>query len=297
MKGARPTPGQELRAEVNRSFDKARLARAEVYGSYIERIEMQDYPGGTPAITVYAPEAELVPSPTGDMLVIPYGSPMVAIDGETQLEARCALRDRVPGTGRIPVALTIYFGIDEARARRILIDYNQHANPITPKLAHALDTSGAVTRAIEAALAKHGLTMLEHVSRSGDAGKPAGKKTPPRVALSQLHAFTVGHAMGDAALTDGYGRWMETLNAVGGNTIEPTTVDALAEAIHRAQTDQAMLTAASAIWQAAGVAASKGSALSGLKVYAAAAALDAEVARRKQASGSKRAPTSPGRRS
>ena len=114
---------KEMHDLVQRRFDPARIRRAEQYSCYIENVEVNNIPGGTPAITLWYPDKlEL----TADGLLIPYKASLIAVDGETQTEARFMLRERIPETGKNKIAITIYHGVSEDHAKQLMYDYNAH---------------------------------------------------------------------------------------------------------------------------------------------------------------------------
>ena len=82
--------GVTLRREIQRRMDKPRMVRARFYARYMEDVEINGRAGGTPPITLWVGHAEV--GECGD-LIIPYGEPLIAIDGETQTEGRFMMRD------------------------------------------------------------------------------------------------------------------------------------------------------------------------------------------------------------
>ena len=146
MKGDRRLrQANDLREEVQRRFDAKRCRNAKAYGRYIEQVEIGGRPGGTPPITLWCHDAKVEEGG----LLIPYGHPLVAIDGETQTEARYLLRDEddfaIPETGNNPVAVVVYYGVDETFARQILHDFNAYTNPVSEKQLAAQNVHGPVT--------------------------------------------------------------------------------------------------------------------------------------------------------
>ena len=139
---------RDLREDLNRTFDKARRLRADRYSFYIEGVECGNQDGGTPPITLYAPDTRTALSSDESALIVPYNSGITAIDGETQTEARFILRDRLPETGDTLVSVVVYYGISEAQARQILHDANAYANPIPEKKLASFNDAGPLSKAV-----------------------------------------------------------------------------------------------------------------------------------------------------
>lgn len=116
----------EVRKDVQRLFAGAKQRNVPGYSKYI--LDMRD--GGlgiTPPIMLYSEQAlEIEVDPTYQMgfAIVPYGRPLVALDGETQLAARHAAYERNPKTGGDVVAVLIAHGYDKKWARQAFHDLN-----------------------------------------------------------------------------------------------------------------------------------------------------------------------------
>jgi hypothetical protein len=249
MKGDRPLQmAHDLRDEVQRRFDAKRIKNALAYARYIEQVEIGGRPGGTPPITLWCQRAEL-----GDGgLVIPYGHPLVAIDGETQSEARWILRDNEDflklESGDNPLAVVVFFGVDEVHARQILHDFNRYANPVSEKQLAAQNVYGPVTSAVEAILGAAEIP-LESVNRYGTT--PSKKQA---VAQNQVAYAVMGYAVKDTALLKHMTGMLDVLNnATTTSPINGTTVQDLTPMIKFAVQSQDARKAPLPVWQVAGV--------------------------------------------
>ena len=84
----------DLRKTIQRRFDKARGRRAEAYANYLWDLIKGNSLGGFPPVTLYSLRPGTGGLLPGDALRLPLRNAIVAIDGETQTEARFILRDR-----------------------------------------------------------------------------------------------------------------------------------------------------------------------------------------------------------
>jgi len=242
-----------LREHVNRSFDAARLRRAELYSAYIQNVECNGHLGGTPAITLFF-EGSLTETENG--VLIPYRATLAAIDGETQTEARYMLRDREATTGDNPVAITLYHGISEEAAMQILHDYNANANPIRESKLAQFNREGRLTVAIAAVTRTLGIER--HLINTSGAGGTKKKI----VGQGQMLSFLAGFQANGLALT----RSMKAAHFAEFNTVKGTDVPAagisgLGALLKLATTDVAFRSISPEIWQVAGAVCAAGASM------------------------------------
>lgn len=239
------TAAHALREDVNRSFDKQRRIRAENYSAYIENVEVNGHPGGTPAITLFN-ESQL--PITDDGILIPYSAVLAAIDGETQTEARYILRQRLPETGEQAVAITMYHGVSEAFARQVLHDYNAYGKRIDEKQLAAFNQSGALTRSIFEACKAIGIIASDSINMKG-----AKARKGQVASLRQLLAFAAGFQRNGLALTSVVSAaQMAQLNAVSVAELLPAGLSGMKDSILRAANDAQVRNAKEIVWQVAG---------------------------------------------
>ena len=191
-----------LRDEVQRRFDKARRTRAKTYEGYIEGLVNKDRVGATPPITIYSPDQGEF---ADGELHLPYRTPLVVLDGETQTEARFQLRDRRQETGCEPVHFVLYHGISAAHAGTIMHDFNRYAHPIAEAGVAALNANGVLTTIIQDAIKELGIPT-NRIARL----KPRPKKG--EIASHQgIMAGAVGALVGEQ-VRKSYGRQVALLN-------------------------------------------------------------------------------------
>lgn len=195
---------KEMHDNVQRRFDKARINRAKTYRAYIENVEVNGHIGGTPAITLWNPNILEVHK---EGIIIPYGAILVAIDGETQTEARYLMAEDLPKTANTPFAITLYHGISFDHAQQILHDYNVNSHPVNPKLAATMNHQGPLSLAVDEVLSRSG-AKDDEISRHG---QKATKKKP--VVYSQLLYFFLGHQMNSQALNKSCAQHIKKLNS------------------------------------------------------------------------------------
>lgn len=240
---AKARAAEALRKEVQRPFDKARRDNAEIYAEYIRVGGEQGDHGGVPAITLFIP-----PEAQGSMfdngVEIPYNQAIVALDGETQTEARFILRDQEPESGNWPVAVTVYVGITYKQAAQIVHDYNTYANPIPESKIGVLNADGPMSVAAHKLYSDAGIRQ-EEISRF--SAKPSKKE---KVANAQVMAAIGGYAMPMKALAANINRTFKALNRpVGAKNINGAA-DNLAPFVGAHL--NVSRTAPPAVWQVAG---------------------------------------------
>jgi hypothetical protein len=139
-----------VRELVQRRFDSARRRRAVAYGTYLSGLLVGNLQGAVPPITLFCP----TPGAAIDGgLRLPHSSPLVTLDGETQTEARFALRETEPDSGEVPLMFVLYHGIDAEHAGTIMHDFNVYAHPVAENKVSALNHNGALTAIVNAAIA------------------------------------------------------------------------------------------------------------------------------------------------
>ena len=253
-----------IREAVQRTFQGPRKKRAEIYSAYIESIECEQQVGGTPAITLWLKEPGEV---AADGLVIPYKSVLIAVDGETQTEARFLLAERRPETRSNPIAITLYHGVSEAFGQQILHDYNRYGKSISESQLGAFNSTGPLSTAINQALADAGVDQTL-VNRNGP--KPTKKHL---FSHNQMMHAVVGLAMQSQALTSNGARWFDELNAAASaRNLNGPVVSGLATMLKGARESTDARNAHGIVWQCAGVKAKAGNGSikwsDGLRVYA-----------------------------
>jgi hypothetical protein len=194
----------EVRSQVQRRFDSARLKRAQAYASYLEQLYSGTRTGGFPPITLFSPDLGEI-SADGTKLVLNYNAALVNLDGETQTEARFLLGEGAVSFGAFPVPFILYHGISQEHAGSIMHDVNFYAKPVAERRIAILNSNGYMSRIIIEALAEAGIDG-EKISRLGNIPK---KKQV--VAFSGLIAGTAGALVG-YSITNNLPRFITQLN-------------------------------------------------------------------------------------
>jgi hypothetical protein len=242
-------PFKDLREIIQRAWDVARSKRADLYCTYIDHLLSGTIVGGTPPITLYVDKQGT--DADGEMS-FPYTAAVIAIDGETQLEARYRLADkeRKPDTADIPFAVTIYHGISETEAMQILHDFNHFAKPIPESKLGMRNASGGMSQTISAAAALvPGATL--------NTGGAMGTKTHA-AGYQQAMFFIAGYAIGQPALEKTGSSWFDALNVPGSPPVNGACEVSLAEMLEIVNNDLKLRQLPTYLWQAAGVLASEG---------------------------------------
>lgn len=235
---------KRLRENVQRPFDKMRKDNAQLYAEYLKKSGEQGELGGVPAITLFVPpEANAAIFENG--VLIPYNQAIVALDGETQTEARFILRDNMlPESGTWPLAITFYVGISYDQAKQIVHDYNTLANPMSELKTATLNAAGPMSRAASQLYLAAGITADE-VNRFG-----TGPTKKHKLANRQLMAAIAGYAMPEKGLKGNISNDYKLLNMPqaehningAGTSLVPFVTSSLAVSAK----------AAPAVWQVAG---------------------------------------------
>lgn len=131
-----------VRELVQRRFDGLRRKRALAYGTYLSGLVTGSLQGAVPPITLFCPTSG---TQADGGLLLPHSSPLVTLDGETQTEARFALRESEPESGEVSVMFVLYHGIALEHAGNIMHDFNVFAHPVQESKVSALNRNGALT--------------------------------------------------------------------------------------------------------------------------------------------------------
>ena len=245
-------PFKELRITVQRTWDKTRMARADLYKQYQRHLQDGTIYGATPPVTIYVDQPGK--SHADGTLVFSYTALAIAIDGETQLEARFRLRDDLPETGDNPFAVTIHHGIPEAHAIQILHDYNRYAHPIPESKLGPKNSTGGMSQTIADGVAQSlVLQTLEDLNRSGNTGTKKFKAS-----YRQAMSFVTGYAVGSEALKRNATTWFDALNSPGAPPVNGSCAPDLGAMFDITATDPRVSLAAPIVWQVAGVLGSEG---------------------------------------
>ena len=239
-----------LRNEIQRRFNAARKTRAELYSAHLHFVEVQENDGGSPAITIYVPET-CAQNADGEY-VIPYGTSLLAIDGETQTEARFILRENHPETGHTPIAVTVYHGITARNAKQILYDYNAKAHPVSATETASLNSVGPITRIMDAAILHAGLKEKQ-INRRGAV---RNKKTS--CSATQVLNCAAAAALGASAMKGSISSTlMNKVNIPGqdvpsADRLASLVGDVIERAMKETNDDAIIGRAPAQIWQVAG---------------------------------------------
>jgi hypothetical protein len=265
--GAKAVSYAQLRERIQRTWNKARITRAEAYAAYIRNLANGAELGATPPITIFASHT---PTVSGDLLSFPFGTQFIAIDGETQFEARNLIVDNYPDMGfdAREFAVTFFAGITEDHANKILHDFNSMAKPISETILGSKNVTGKLSVAIHDALEKAKMDPAK-VNRSGLS---ATRNTV--ASFTQMMSFVTGYAMDKQALASHPGRWFKELNRSDNKTVNGAATASLATLL-TAGVPVALGKAPAHVWSAAGVKARHGKAVDKMDFVAAVAAYKA----------------------
>lgn len=185
---ARLNEAKELHDMVQRRFDAARLRRAAAYSDYIEGFTCLGRKGGTPPVILWHQDPL---DGDDESLVIPYNSALVAIDGETQTEARFLLRQRRPETGSERFVAVIYHGLPVENAQQLLHDFNTYVHPVSPQTCAAFNHEGRITNVVDQLIDNMGVepNRVHHHNKVAPYGYALSKQ--------QLIALVMGYAIGE----------------------------------------------------------------------------------------------------
>lgn len=242
-----------LHAQTNRRFDKARTQNAEAFSGYIQNVEQCNQPGGVPKITLFCPTTNLEIIEQG--IVLPYGSAIVAIDGETQTEARYMMRDRLRETKQWKSSdfmfdITLYHGVSVEYAMQILHDYNTLGLPWSESKAAVFNRNGGLSKIITDALKLANLPESAMNIRGDKVTKDS------HFTHSQALMFAYGmlrNGAGMGSVTPAMLKQVNQSQSVPA-TQAPIITQRLADLFLQAKDDRNIGMAPRQVWQVAGVA-------------------------------------------
>lgn len=244
----------KLRRDVQRRFDFQRKKRAKEYARYMEGIYLLGRMGSTPPITIWTQLARA--EPDNSTLLVKYSSPLVAVDGETQLEARYIMRVDHPETGNIWFPIDIHFNVSEMHGRQILHDYNRYAHPVTERQAVTQNMESPLSMASQEVLVKAGI-QEDEVSRFRVI--PAGKEA---FSIHQVMCALIGCNKGHLAIASPalsfIGKCKGRADSNGHLQISETEKFLVASLLRSARGNKDARKASIEVWTAAGVLAATG---------------------------------------
>lgn len=252
----------ELRQDIQRAFNKARKDNAQSYARYIRGLETKGAAGGCPPINLFTPSVCRIEN---GMLEIPFRASLVAIDGETQLEARFILLDEdVKNAADWKIPVVIWHGCGDDMARQYLVDTNLYANPINSVTAMSMDRTGRLTAAVKMAIKNAGYTDKQ-INQASDL--PGKRKA---ITLRQVTAATVGYILGDFIAEKSYLNVVDELNSSVpvSNRFEFDAVqvaDAVTSILRAAAHQETLHVTKPTVFQAAGIKVKRGAVADQLK--------------------------------
>ena len=264
-----------LRAEVQRLFEGAKRRNVEQYARYIVGVH-GGQSGMTPPIILFS-EAPLPDAEQEDgtgFIQIPWGSQLVAIDGETQLAARFEAANMNPSTKNEFVPVLICHGKRLEWARQVFHDLNLLAVRPNAAVGIGMDQRDPLTHAARiveekvpfftdrvnksrrqlrksdkevvtvTSLRGACITLAEGISgvKFGARSVPVSAERIPRIELAAVEWFTaltelVGSAMEDRERTvAGAPAVLAALGAIGHNLVAITDKTLRSEELARSLT-------------------------------------------------------------
>lgn len=194
-----------LRGSIQRMFDSKRKTRGEFYSLFIGRCRKGELLGDTPPINIYIPGGVKYDEDKA-VMSIPFGSTMIAIDGETQLYARYLLAERDPESKGDSFSVVFHVGISVEAAQQRLHDYNRYCKPVDETQIAILNHDGELTRGTNEALFFAGLSGGQ-IDRFGT--KPRKGK---EISIKQAQYGVTGAELGLQAATKPAKTWAVELN-------------------------------------------------------------------------------------
>lgn len=232
------------RASIQRPFDAPRMKNAVKYRDYLIGMR-QGKISFCPSVVIFCERATVDEK---NNLIIPPRTPLFAVDGETQLQARFMMMQQFPETADIPFKITVIANEPEEFAKITLVDLNTLGNDVKKAITVSLDPRGPVidcgTRAVQLARLDPDL----HIHRFSTGGrKVAGRP--------QISAGIVG------ATIDNMIPWAKQFDQLNTDGIEDetscikTVASLLEESVERSHP---LRRADPHLWQAAAAAKRKG---------------------------------------
>ncbi len=170
-----------LRGQLQRAFAGAKAKNVAEYAKYIVAID-EGLPGITPQIVLYTADPLTV---NDDTLFLPWGTELVAIDGETQLAARFEAIRTKPSTAKQIVDVRICHGLSIEEARKAFHDLNSLAVRVNSSTALAMDTQDALTAVTR------NIAEMPFFKGRVSSGRQLGKKDTAIVTFAGLRAAVV----------------------------------------------------------------------------------------------------------
>lgn len=245
----------EIRALVQRMLKSTQKGKnVDKYARYIAAGIKSELGSGwsTPPITLWlagepgAVSEELVPGTAICTLTLTAGSPIVAIDGETQVTALHQLSDDPERFGltatdlnavRLPYEL--YWGLSVEDARQIFYDRNVEGVPVAKNPAMSMDQRDFGThlahRVAEAVKVEHDGRIVPLAELVESRKRQIGKADPEVVTLSALRVLVIAAIFGrnGIALSSTTVHQEHLPADVPPEQIERETVDVLSELLTR----------------------------------------------------------------
>ncbi|MGV9763591.1 DNA sulfur modification protein DndB [Micromonospora tulbaghiae] len=233
----------EIRSLVQRTLKSTQKGRNVTgYARYIASGINGDFGSGwsTPPITLWlagepgAVSDELIPGSGIRKITLLAGSPVVAIDGETQLTALHELYDdpeqydtTYEALGAVRLPFELYWGLSVEDARQIFYDRNVEGVPVAKNLAMSMDQRDFGTqlahRIAETVKVEHDGKMIPFSKLVQSRKRQLTKADPELITLSALRVLVITTIYGRAGL------------GLSSTTIRPTDLPtgATAERIER----------------------------------------------------------------
>lgn len=188
----------EIHALIQRAMVGAKKRNVKGYAQYIRAVVLGLRKGVLPPIHLWSPSPlDVIGVGTHTYAVVPNGSFLMAIDGETQLSAHYeAHRDLPPELreqhGRYPLGVIIHHGVDVPTARQLFHDLNVLAVRPNVSLSLSMDSSDplmTVVDHLEAAVPSF-TNRVEHQKRQ------LTKSSPKVITTQSLRQMVINVAKG-----------------------------------------------------------------------------------------------------
>ncbi|MGX1812136.1 DNA sulfur modification protein DndB [Nocardia sp. NPDC055321] len=214
----------EIRALVQRTIKATQKGKnVPEYAQYIASAINGEFGEGwsTPPVTLWIPSDsedddgevvlvapdELVPNTGIRNITIPSGTPVIAIDGETQVTALHELNDAPEAFGLTPrklrevrVPFELYWNLSVEDARQVFYDRNVKGVPVAKNLAMSMDQRDFATqlahRIADKVIVDHNGKRVKFSSLVQSRKRQLGKTDPEVITLSGLRALVVTALLG-----------------------------------------------------------------------------------------------------
>ncbi len=187
----------EIHSLIQRAMTGAKKRNVKDYAFYIQSVVLGMRPGVLPPIHLWSMLAlETVRVEPSTYLVVPNGSFLMAIDGETQLTAHYeAQRDLPPESrnqhGKYPLSVVIHHGIDVPIARQLFHDLNVLAVRPNVSLSLNMDSSDPLMTIVD-----HLEAVSPLVNRVEHQKRQLPKASPKLVTTQTLRQMVINVAKG-----------------------------------------------------------------------------------------------------